>query len=78
MKVAGVVTHRQRPSTADGVTFLNLEDETGLVNVICSRSGSGSATGGSARDGEGDGHHRTLERVEGVINLVAFKLERSS
>jgi error-prone DNA polymerase len=37
VKVAGVVTHRQRPSTAGGVTFLNLEDETGLVNVICSR-----------------------------------------
>jgi error-prone DNA polymerase len=31
--VAGVVTHRQRPATAEGVTFLNLEDETGLVNV---------------------------------------------
>ena len=33
---AGIVTHRQRPSTAKGVTFLNLEDEHGLVNVICS------------------------------------------
>ncbi len=35
VEVAGVVTHRQRPETAAGVTFLNLEDETGLVNVIC-------------------------------------------
>ncbi|HSL09359.1 MAG TPA: error-prone DNA polymerase [Pseudonocardiaceae bacterium] len=34
--VAGAVTHRQRPATASGVTFLNLEDETGMVNVICS------------------------------------------
>ena len=34
--VAGVVTHRQRPATASGVTFLNLEDETGLINVVCS------------------------------------------
>ena len=33
--VAGVVTHRQQPETAKGVVFLNLEDETGLVNVIC-------------------------------------------
>lgn len=33
---AGVITHRQRPATAKGVTFLNLEDEHGLVNVICS------------------------------------------
>jgi error-prone DNA polymerase len=35
IKVAGVVTHRQRPGTAGGVTFLNLEDETGQINVIC-------------------------------------------
>ncbi|HZA18069.1 MAG TPA: error-prone DNA polymerase, partial [Pseudonocardiaceae bacterium] len=34
--VAGAVTHRQRPATAGGVTFLNVEDETGMVNVICS------------------------------------------
>ena len=34
--VAGVVTHRQRPGTARGVTFLSLEDETGLLNVVCS------------------------------------------
>lgn len=33
--VAGAVTHRQRPSTARGVTFVNLEDETGMVNVLC-------------------------------------------
>jgi error-prone DNA polymerase len=35
--VGGVVTHRQRPATAGGTTFLNLEDETGLVNVIVSK-----------------------------------------
>jgi error-prone DNA polymerase len=35
--VGGVVTHRQRPATARGVTFVNLEDETGMTNVICSR-----------------------------------------
>ena len=34
--VAGAVTHRQRPATAQGVTFMNLEDETGMVNVLCS------------------------------------------
>ena len=34
VKVAGVVTHRQRPGTAKGVYFLNLEDETGLLNII--------------------------------------------
>jgi error-prone DNA polymerase len=34
IKVAGVVTHRQRPGTAKGVYFLNLEDETGLLNIV--------------------------------------------
>jgi len=33
--IAGAVTHRQRPGTAQGVTFLNIEDETGMVNVLC-------------------------------------------
>ena len=35
VEVAGIVTHRQQPETASGVVFVNLEDETGLVNVIC-------------------------------------------
>ena len=35
--VGGAVTHRQRPATAGGVTFLNLEDETGMVNVVCTQ-----------------------------------------
>lgn len=34
--IAGLVTHRQQPPTAKGVVFLNLEDETGMLNVICS------------------------------------------
>jgi error-prone DNA polymerase len=35
--LAGLVVCRQRPGTAKGITFLLLEDETGLVNVIVSR-----------------------------------------
>jgi error-prone DNA polymerase len=34
VQVAGLVVCRQRPSTAKGVTFLLLEDETGLANVV--------------------------------------------
>jgi error-prone DNA polymerase len=33
-RVGGVVTHRQRPMTARGVIFFNLEDETGILNVV--------------------------------------------
>ena len=34
--VAGMVTHRQRPATASGIIFINLEDESGMINVVCS------------------------------------------
>ncbi|WP_040263346.1 error-prone DNA polymerase [Pseudomonas massiliensis] len=34
ISVTGLVTSRQRPSTASGVTFVTLEDEFGMVNVI--------------------------------------------
>lgn len=34
--VAGVITHRQRPVTAN-VLFLGLEDETGLMNVVVTK-----------------------------------------
>lgn len=34
IKVAGLVIIRQRPSTAKGVVFFTLEDETGLMNIV--------------------------------------------
>jgi len=34
IRVAGIVTHRQRPETASGVIFMSLEDETGISNLI--------------------------------------------
>src|ERR1700761_5439463 len=34
VRVAGVVTHRQRPETASGVIFMSLEDESGISNLI--------------------------------------------
>jgi error-prone DNA polymerase len=71
--VGGLVTHRQRPPTAGGVVFMNLEDETGMVNVICPRQ-------------TWDRHRRValesaalviegrLERQDGAINLLALRL----
>ncbi|WP_225754250.1 error-prone DNA polymerase [Actinotalea sp. Marseille-Q4924] len=70
---AGVVTHRQRPGTAQGVTFLSLEDETGLLNVICSaglwRRFRTVARGSAALVVRG-----TVERADGATNLVAEHL----
>ena len=76
VRVAGLVTHRQRPGTASGITFVSLEDEFGLLNVVCSvgvwtryrqvaRSARALVVGGK------------LERsAEGVVNVVADRLER--
>jgi error-prone DNA polymerase len=72
--VAGVVTHRQRPATAQGTTFLNLEDETGLVNVVCSK-GCWARYRGVARSAPALVIRGRLERSEGVVNVVAEKLE---
>jgi error-prone DNA polymerase len=72
--VAGVVTHRQRPMTAQGVTFLNLEDETGLINVVVSK-GCWARFRTVARSAPAMIVRGRLERSEGVINIVAEHLD---
>jgi error-prone DNA polymerase len=71
--VAGVVTHRQRPMTAQGVTFLNLEDETGLINVVVSK-GCWARFRRVAREAPAMVIRGRLERSEGVVNIVADHL----
>jgi error-prone DNA polymerase len=71
--VGGIVTHRQRPATAGGITFLNLEDETGLLNVVCS-PGLWLRHRRVARTASAMLIRGTLERVDGVVNLVAEHL----
>ncbi|MEO7261169.1 MAG: error-prone DNA polymerase, partial [Jatrophihabitantaceae bacterium] len=73
--VGGIVTHRQQPATARGIIFLNLEDEFGMINVICDPV-------------VWERHHRVavssggllirgmLERADGVLNVVAERIER--
>jgi error-prone DNA polymerase len=72
--VGGVVTHRQRPGTAKGITFLNLEDETGLINIICS-PGLWKRHRRVARSAPALLVRGRLERIDGVINVVAERLE---
>ncbi|MEM7342075.1 MAG: error-prone DNA polymerase [Actinomycetota bacterium] len=72
--VGGVVTHRQRPATASGVTFMNLEDETGLINVVVS-VGCWSRYRRVARGAPALLVRGRVERQETVINIVAEKLE---
>jgi len=76
--VAGMVTHRQRPATAMGVTFLNVEDETGLVNVVCS-VGLWKRHRVMLRDSSALIVRGLLQRSpEGVVSIVADGIERLS
>jgi len=72
--VGGIVTHRQRPATAGGTTFLNLEDETGLVNVVCSK-GVWTRYRQAARSAPALLIKGRLERAEGVVNVIADRIE---
>jgi error-prone DNA polymerase len=72
--VAGVVTHRQRPATAGGTLFVNLEDETGLINVVVSK-GCWARHRKVARSAPAMLIKGRLERAEGVINVVAERME---
>ncbi|WP_010542079.1 error-prone DNA polymerase [Dietzia alimentaria] len=75
VEVAGAVTHRQRPATAEGVTFLSLEDETGMTNVVCSvglwaryRPIVSASPALIVRG--------TVENRSGAVSVVADKIER--
>ncbi len=70
--VAGVVTHRQHPESAKGTVFLNLEDETGMVNVICS-PGAWERWRHVALRSPALLVRGRLERTEGAVSVVAEK-----
>ena len=71
--VGGIVTHRQRPGTAGGVTFINLEDETGMLNVTCS-VGLWQRYRRVARTSNALLVRGVVESAEGVVNLNADRL----
>jgi error-prone DNA polymerase len=70
-----VVTHRQRPATASGVTFMNLEDETGMANIVITvgcwhRHATVARTAGALII------RGRVERAGEVTNLSAEHLQR--
>ena len=74
MRYCGIVTLRQQPETANGTVFISLEDETGVVQVICWKS---------LRDAQRKELlrsrllvvHGKWQREGDVKNLIAGKLE---
>ena len=73
--VGGAVTHRQRPATASGVTFINLEDETGMVNVVCS-VGLWSRYRELAHSASALLVRGRVQNAEGAVTVVADRLQR--
>ena len=73
VRVAGLVTGRQRPGSAKGVTFVTLEDETGNINVIV-----WTATARAQRQPLLKArlmHVRgVVEQQEGVIHVIAGRM----
>jgi error-prone DNA polymerase len=77
VKVAGIVTHRQRPGTASGVVFVTLEDETGTVNLIIwpkVLQAQREAILGAALMRV----HGQAQCEQGVIHVVAYRIEDQS
>ncbi len=72
--VGGVVTHRQQPESAHGAVFLNLEDETGMVNIVCSR-GAWKRWKPVARWSPALLVRGRIEQSEGSMTLVAERFE---
>ncbi|QIK62242.1 error-prone DNA polymerase [Leucobacter viscericola] len=75
VKIAGLVTHRQRPGTASGITFITLEDESGSVNVV-TWANVWARHRLVARSSPALIIRGVLERSpEGVINVIANNFE---
>jgi error-prone DNA polymerase len=72
-RVTGLVTGRQRPGTASGVTFVTLEDETGMVNVIVWRDLAERQRKELLRSSLLT-VYGTLEREGEVVHLIAERL----
>ena len=72
-----MVTGRQRPGTASGVTFVTLEDETGMVNVIVWRDLAERQRKELLRSNLLT-VYGTLERAGEVVHLLAGRLRDQS
>jgi error-prone DNA polymerase len=73
IKAVGIVTSRQRPQTAAGVTFLTLEDESGFVNVVVWPS-LGEKQRPIVRRAVLIGVIGHVQKSDGVIHLIAREL----
>ncbi|AHX13510.1 DNA polymerase [Dyella jiangningensis] len=73
VRAAGLVTQRQRPQTASGVTFITLEDEFGPINVVV-WSHVASRQRRIYLEARLMGVEGRWEQVDGVSHLIAHRL----
>ena len=72
-RAAGLVVSRQRPSTASGIIFLTLEDESGHLNVVVRRQVS-ERHRREVQSARLLAVHGALERQGQVVHLMAHRL----
>ena len=77
LRVAGLVILRQRPSTAKGITFVTLEDETGTANLVVKQN-IWQRYYRIARRSPAWIAHGKLEKKSGVIHVVVNRIEDMS
>ncbi|WP_240183424.1 error-prone DNA polymerase [Arenimonas caeni] len=76
-RAAGLVTMRQRPETAGGTTFVTLEDEDGMVNVVVWRD-LGERQRRVLVESRLLGVEGRWETLDGVSHLIASRLHDES
>jgi error-prone DNA polymerase len=72
--VAGIVLVRQRPSTAKGITFVTLEDETGTSNLIV-RQSTWERYYAVARRSPAWVARGIVERKDAVVHVLVHRLD---
>ena len=73
VRVAGIVTGRQRPGTATGIVFVTLEDETGWTNVVV-KPAQVEKQRRELLAASLLGVYGQLQCADGVVHLVAQRL----
>lgn len=74
VKIAGLVLMRQRPQTAKGITFVTIEDETGVANLVVHQN-TWTRFYSVARRGTAWLVHGRVENKYTVIHVIVERLE---
>ncbi|HEV7280715.1 MAG TPA: error-prone DNA polymerase [Pirellulaceae bacterium] len=75
VKIAGLVLVKQRPGTAKGVTFVTIEDESGVANLIL-HARTWQENQQVARQSAAWTVHGRVERRDSVVHVVVSRLDR--